>query len=265
MAVPPVVPPGGKVTLTATVTGGVGPYTFASGEPGLCQASSTQTVLRVDVSPAASSQYTVEVADSRGQKQSASAAVKVQAGAALPPGVIGGDGVAVTPTGNGDGHGDVPVVVTPPPANQVTAEGPLAQALTELWEKARKEKFDRLERLVVKFYEAAAAFKVHQAMATLKDAQVCCRFEASMEADGVEAFRVEFAGKVEKANAVKSFLDPQIRAAKDSHFEAVYTVEFDKGLAMGGPDPETLAKGLTRYGAGEAFVEAHAATAEVAA
>lgn len=264
MAVPPVVAPGGTVTLTATVTGGVGPYTFASGEPGLCQANSTQTVLRVDVAPAAAAQYSVEATDSRGQKGTATASVQVKAGAIVPPGVTGGAGVSVAGNGAALPVGAAPVVVSPPPSNQVTAEGPLAQALTELWEKARKEKFARLERLVVKFYEAPAAFKVHQAMATLRDAQVGCRIEASMEADGVETFRVEFAGKVDKANAVKSFLDPQIRTAKDSNFEAVYTVEFEKGLLLSGPDAEKLAKDLTRYGAGEAFVEAHAASVEVA-
>lgn len=148
-------------------------------------------------------------------------------------------------------------------ARQVTAEGPLAQALIELWEKARREKFDRIHKLIVKFFEATAAFKVHLAMATLRDAQVICRFEASMEADGVETFRIEFAGKVDKANAVKSFLDPQIRAAKDSNFEATYTIEFTAGLPLGGLEAETLAKNLTKYGAGEAYVEAHAAPAEV--
>ncbi len=51
-------------------------------------------------------------------------------------------------------------------------------------------------------------------MATLQEADVTCRFEAGIEADGIQEFTVSFTGRVDKANAVKSFLDPQIRAAK---------------------------------------------------
>lgn len=253
LAVPPLVAPGGKVTLTATVTGGVGPYTFTSIEPGLCQANTTQTVLRVDVTATAATQYAVEVTDSRGQKQAAIVSVQVQSGVSV---AVGGNGAI-------GGTQQITPLVVPPPVQQVTESGPLAQALNQLWEKARKEKFSRLNKLVVKFFEAPAAFKVHQAIATVGNAEVSCRFEASMEADGVETFKVEFAGKMDKANPVKAFLDAQIRTANDSNFEATYTITFRAGLALVGVEPEVLTKNLTRYGAGEAYVEAHAAPVEV--
>jgi hypothetical protein len=230
VASPASVRAGEKVRLQVTISGGKGPFTVTSSEPALCHTSTSQTALQAEVAPASTAVYTVEVSDAKGKKQSATVEVKVEA-----------------------------------PKEALQAEGPLAQALTELWEKARKAKVRRIGTLIVKFFEAPAAFKVHQAMATLRDAKVCCRFDASLAAEGVQAFRVEFTGRVDKANAVKSFLDPQLRAAEESNFEGVYTIEFPAGLPLAGAEPETLAKGLTRYGAGEAFVEAHAAPVEATA
>jgi len=47
------------------VTGGVPPYTFASGEPGLNAKATHQAVLRARVSPQGSASYQVEVLDSK--------------------------------------------------------------------------------------------------------------------------------------------------------------------------------------------------------
>jgi hypothetical protein len=42
---------------------------------------------------------------------------------------------------------------------------------------------------------------------------------------------VAFTGRVDKANAVKSFLDPQIRAAVETQFEATYSLAFKQPLS----------------------------------
>ncbi|MHB1424619.1 MAG: ATP-binding protein [Gemmataceae bacterium] len=243
-ASPSTIHPGERSTLTVTVSGGVGPYVYRSTEKALCLEATTQTALRVDVVPAGPMRYEVDVSDSRGEKRSAAVSIAV----GTEPGKI------VVP----------PLVPPPPPPTgprPVEAQGPLAQALTELWEKARKEKFERIKKLIVKFFEPAAAFKVHSAIATVRDALLTVRFEAAMGGDGVETFRVEFAGRIDKANAIKSFLDPQLRTATESNFEAEYGIEFTTGLPLNGPEPAKLANDLTRYGAGEAYVEAHAAPA----
>jgi hypothetical protein len=239
---PETIQPGAFATLRVTVTGGVEPYTYASSVGGLSSPPTAQAELEAKVSPGNSTTYAVEVIDSRGQRQSASATVLVSIDGRIAP---------------------VPPPPVPPPTPpELAAKGPLLQALNELWEKARKAKHKRVQKLIVRLYDASATWKVHQSMATEKSAQVSCRFEVSIAADGIETFSVEFEGQVEKANAVKDFLDPQIRAARESDFQADYTLSFPAGLSLLGDAPETLAKNLTRFGGGEAYVEAHIAPPE---
>ena len=142
----------------------------------------------------------------------------------------------------------------PPP--ELTAQGPLAQALTDLWDKARKAKVVSIASLTVRLFEAGATWKVHQAMATLQEADVTCHFEVGIEADGVELFEVNFTGRVDKANAVKSFLDPQIRNATETQFEARYSLAFKQPLSLTDGSAAAFSTRLTQYGGGEAFVEA---------
>jgi hypothetical protein len=142
-----------------------------------------------------------------------------------------------------------------------SAQGPLAQALADLWEKSRKGKIASIATLRVRLFEAGATWKVHQAMATLQEADVRCHFEVGIESEGIEEFQVQFTGRVDKANAVKSFLDPQIRTANESQFEAVYTLTFKQPLSLRDESAEGLSKRLTQYGGGEAFVEATAGKA----
>jgi hypothetical protein len=108
----------------------------------------------------------------------------------------------------------------------------------------------------VRLFEAGATWKVHQAMATLQEADVTCHFEVGIEADGIVEFEVNFTGRVDKANAVKSFLDPQIRNAVETDFKASYTLAFKQPLSVTDGVAETFSKRLTQYGGGEAFVEA---------
>jgi hypothetical protein len=235
-AAPREIAPDGTAELTATVTGGNPPYTYTGTHSNLSVANTTQTVVRCDVSPESSMTYQVEVVDSRGQRQVATAEVLVAEPGTKPK---------------------------PPKKPELNAEGPLSQALAELWEKARKAKVAAVEKLVIRFFDASATWKIHQAMATLKEAQVSCTFEADISGEGISSFHIQFDGKLEKANALKSFLDPQLRSSSEHDFKASYTLLFATALATSPDKADEFTKLLTRYGSGEAYVEAHAAPQEM--
>ncbi len=146
----------------------------------------------------------------------------------------------------------------PRPPAQISAEGPLRQALVELFEKARTSKIKAFARLGIKFFETKGAWNMHQTMATLRDAQVTCQFEATMTAEGVKTFSVGFTGDLTKANPVKQFLEAQLRSATEQDFTGFYDLRFAAPYPTSGDKAETLIATLTKYGGGEAFVEAEA-------
>jgi hypothetical protein len=230
---------GGSSELVVSVKGGVPPYTYTSNEPQLAATASDQATQQLRVRPEQSMTYTVEVTDSRGQRQQAMAVVTIRekSGEIQPP-VLPGFKPAV------------------PPPPELTAQGPLAQALADLWDKARRAKVGSIASLTVRLFEAGATWKVHQAMATLQEADVMCHFEVGIEADGIVEFEVNFTGRVDKANAVKSFLDPQIRNAVETDFKASYSLAFKQPLSLKDTSADVFSKKLTQYGGGEAFVEA---------
>ena len=230
---------GGSSELVVSVKGGIPPYTYTSNEPQLAASGIDQMTQQLRVRPEQSITYTVEVADSRGQRQQAMTVVTIRekSGEIQPPLLPG-------------------FRPAEPPPPELSAQGPLAQALADLWDRARKAKVASIATLRVRLFEAGATWKVHQAMATLQEADVTCHFEVGIEADGIEEFEVNFTGRVDKVNAVKSFLDPQIRAAGETQFEASYSLAFKQPLSLKDGAADAFSKKLTQYGGGEAFVEA---------
>jgi hypothetical protein len=228
LANPPSLLLGKPTTLTLSIHGKKGPFTIQSSLAEFNLGTSSSNSHEVKIHPTESATYSVEVTDSSGAKASSSVGVTVEI----------------------------------PKRPQLSSQGPLALALTQLWEKARQAKVNAVEKLVIRFYDAAATWKVHQAMATLKEAEINCRFEADIKQEGVNSFQLEFDGRMDKANAVKSFLDPQLRTAADHDFTGTYTLVFPTPLSTTQDKAEAFTKNLTRYGSGEAFVEADAAPVE---
>jgi len=219
---------GQGTTLNVTIHGGRAPFTLQSSVAEFAQEGTSQTSFQSPQTPTAETTYRVEVTDA--------------------------DGETVSST--------VVVAVHIPRRPELSAEGPLSQALTDLWNKARSAKVQAIEGLVIRLFDAAATWKLHQALATLRDAEVTCQYEVDISAEGIEKFQIEFAGQLAKANALKSFLDPQLRSAAEHNFEATYSVQFTAPFRTTPDQTDTLTKSLTKYGSGEAYVEAQAAPVE---
>jgi hypothetical protein len=152
---------------------------------------------------------------------------------------------------------------SPPAAPPViTAEGPLHQALTELFEKARKCGAVALSLVRFRFYEYKGAGAMHQTLAVYRDADVICSLEANVEADGVEAFEIRFDGRLDKASPVKSFVESQIRAASNHDFQGGFELRFHKPLPTDQGKAGAFISAMTKYGGAEAYVEAEAAPQE---
>jgi len=177
--------------------------------------------------------------------------------------VGGGAGAGTTLLGGGGSGepsvGNPPVSQTSSPKAQVTGEGPLRQALTELFENARAAQIERFAELGIHLYEPTHAWKVHQAIATYKGAEVGCEFVVDLDAEGVDQFELRFRGSIQKSNSIKSFLDPQLRSADEYNFQAVYRLAFADPLDTKPATGEAFIQAMTKYGGGEAYVEAHAA------
>jgi hypothetical protein len=247
---------GSSVSLSAEISGGVPPYYVLASEQGLSVGDTESKSLLATVSPPESQEYQIEIKDQRGTTISAKTTVLVRSAS-------GGAGGAVAPPA--PPKPPTPPVSTPPKKSVVkdlNAEGPLAQALSELFEKARGAGVETLQSMTIRFFDATPAFRVQQAIATLQGVDSTAKYEAAIVMEGVENLDIDFKGRLDKATTIKSFLESQIRGAKDVDFTASYFLAFEKGQATSTEAGEKLGKDLTRYGAGEAFVEAEAAPEE---
>jgi hypothetical protein len=179
----------------------------------------------------------------------------------------GGDVVDPPPPGDDTRPTDTSTTPTPPKEGTdpplpvlLSAKGPLAQALTELFEKARSQKVKAIRSVTVRLFEARNAWSIHQAVATFREAQVDCELDVGLDGDGYACFKLRYEGTLEKANSIKSFLGPQLQTAKNIDFGATYTLTFSTPLVTTAEQSESFTKAMTKYGGGECYVEAHAAT-----
>lgn len=159
--------------------------------------------------------------------------------------------------GAGGGRGK-PSRVSEPKPGDVTAEGPLKEALTSLWEKARGCKMSRVGVLTLKLFDASDAFKVMALSAGIPQATKQVGIEGGYETTADGELTVEFQGPIEDAQPVKDFLEPQLRAAKEKQISVAISVTFNEGLDLTGSESEKLTERLGKYGSGAAYVSASA-------
>ena len=106
------------------------------------------------------------------------------------------------------------------------AEGPLRQALADVFAAARDAGVGGFASVTIKLFSPADTWSFHQAAAALKGPATTCGLEASMSGEGVEEFEVLFRGSMTKANQVKSFLTPNLASAAEATLQGVYAFHY---------------------------------------
>ena len=198
------------------------------------------------------------------------------AGASAPPGAppVGAgtsSGSSGQPPSVGGGAstfsgGRAPSVAepAPPPPGAVTAEGPLKQALGELWEKCRKAKLAEIKVLSLRLFDATDAFKMLGSLNAEKGCKKIVMLSGGYETASGGEMELTFRGSPEDALPVKDFLVPQLNAAaaakKERNVDATFELIFDPLLALAGDAPEKLAERLGKFASGAAYVAATAQT-----
>lgn len=150
--------------------------------------------------------------------------------------------------------------VASPPAGVRTfsAEAPLREALTRVWEDARRAKVAKLALLRLRVFEISDAFRLLSAIGTVSDADKSVEMTAEYETSEGSSMRLEFRGKPSDALPLKDYLEPQFRAASEKDLNSNFHLAFKNGLDLTGDHPEKLAEKLARFAMGAAFIEAYA-------
>ena len=144
-------------------------------------------------------------------------------------------------------------------APELSAEGPLREALVRLWEQARDANIERIGDLTLRLFDAGDAFRLLGVAGRIAGADKTVALEGGYETADGGGCELEFNGPLPDAQPVREFLEPQLRAAAATRLEASIGFVFhDAGLAMRGDAPEQLAEQLCRFASGAAFVSATA-------
>ncbi len=163
----------------------------------------------------------------------------------------------------GAGVGRIAAAEPPaPPAGAISVEGPLKQALGELWEKCRKANFAQIKTLSLRLFDPADAFKMLGSLNAEKGCKKTVRLEGGYETANGGEMRLTFSGSPEDAQPVRDFLLPQLNAAaaakKEREVLAAFEINFDPVLPLTGDAPEKLAERLGKFASGAAYVSASA-------
>jgi hypothetical protein len=146
----------------------------------------------------------------------------------------------------------------PPGVEHFTAEAPLKEALTRIWEQARGKKVAKLKTLWLRVFDKSDAFKLLSACKQVPNAERQVQLQAGYETSSASTLELEFKGALDDAEVVKEFLDAQFRAATETDLHVQYTFTFSSGLDMATDAPEKITERLARFASGAAYVSAEA-------
>lgn len=181
--------------------------------------------------------------------------------AGVGSGGVGLAGATAADGATGGATGGSTPAPAPAPEPELSSEGVLKEALAQLWERARGRKVARIEAVTIRMYDAGDAFRLLGVVGSVPGAQKQVHLQGGYETAEGGSLELEFHGPATDASALREFLEPQLRAAREKTLTATFELRFDDGLALQGDAPEKLTDRLTRYAAGSAYVTATAQAA----
>lgn len=149
-----------------------------------------------------------------------------------------------------------------PGVQQFSAEAPLKQALTTIWEDARSKKVAKLRALWLRVFDTADAFKLLSAARQVANAERRVELTAQYETKTASLLELEFKGALDDAEPLKEFLESQFRGAAETDLTVRYEFVFTNGLDLSTDAPEKLTERLARFASGAAYVAAEAESAK---
>ena len=138
------------------------------------------------------------------------------------------------------------------------AEAPLREALTKIWEDARSTQIKKINLLSLRVFDSSDGFKLLGVINTMSGADKQVKLTAEYETTNRSSFSIEFTGQVSDAQSIKDFLQPQLRAASETHVEITFTLTYASGLDLNADEPGKMTEKLARFATGSAYVEAYA-------
>lgn len=174
-----------------------------------------------------------------------------------PPTPGPGPGPGLVPPTLGDkvSEDSAPFTVSP---QAVSHEGVLREALTRVWEDARRAQFGAIGTLELRVFDADTAFVLLGVASTLPDCEKQVVIEGSFVTADQSQYELRYEGTVASSQQFRDFLLPQVRAAADKDIRSTLTLNFPAGLSLSGNAPEDFATRLTHVGTASAYVKATA-------
>ena len=166
-----------------------------------------------------------------------------------PGGSVGGEAPTPPP-------GTIPVPPQTPSSakEEIAHEGVLKEALTRIWEDARRAGFSSIGEMQITIYDVQDAFILLGPIGVLAKCEKKVQMDGSLETKDGSTLTVTFEGTPTAAQQVKDFLLPQFRTASEKTMTMLITLTFANGLSLTPPSTDEFTAKLTRVGGVSAFV-----------
>ena len=128
-------------------------------------------------------------------------------------------------------EGEAPAPVAPS-GRAFTAQGVLKEALKQVIEQARSAQLEKLDRISVRLFEAGDGFKLIPVANTISGAKKTVKLDGEFVTDQESSMAFEFTGTAHDASAMKDYLEPQFRAAREQDLKTTLVFDFDPGLQL---------------------------------